>query len=240
MEPRFVTVTSRVGLAAALVAGFAFRAAGCDLALVLAVDVSGSVDSQEFSTQMQGLAAGLRDPVVADALVRGEASVALVQWSGTMRQVLSVPFVQVRGAEDIEALAQAIATTPRAWPFFSTAIGEALRFSAATFQAVPDCRRRVIDISSDGRSNEGIRPTAVVDFLQDAGVTVNALVIEDDDERLPGYFLENVIFGSGAFVVTAASYREFPERMQRKLRRETERQISLLPSATMQVGSAAD
>ena len=240
MKPRPASVTSGIGLAAVLAVCGVAPAAGCDLALVLAVDVSGSVDSREYRTQMRGLAAGLRDPVVAEALVRGEASVALVQWAGTMRQDLSVPFTAIRSPDDIEALAQSVEATPRAWPFFSTALGEALQFSAATFDRVPDCRRRVIDISSDGRSNEGIKPGAVMALLQDAGITVNALVIQDGDPRLPGYFYENVIVGSGAFVVTADNYQDYPERMRRKLRRETEAQIAFLHPGNLQTGDDAE
>ena len=146
----------------------------------------------------------------------------------------------IRGPADIEALARSVEATSRAWPFFSTALGEALRFSAAIFDAAPDCKRRVIDISGDGRSNEGIKPQAVRALLQDAGITVNALVIQDGDERLPGYFYENVIVGSGAFVVTADNYQEFPERMRRKLRRETEAQIAFLPPGSLRTGYDAE
>ena len=77
----------------------------CELALALAVDVSGSVDPREYRIQMQGLAEALRDGVVSEALVRGEAQVMLMQWSGNSRQRISIPWLQVRNFDDVEALA---------------------------------------------------------------------------------------------------------------------------------------
>ena len=148
----------------------------CELALVLAVDVSGSVDPDEYATQMQGLAAGLRDGAVSDAVVRSKAAIALVQWTGASRQETSLDWTRIETHADVEALAQAITRIPRGWRNFSTAIGEALKFALPMFDAVPDCDRRVIDVSGDGVSNEGAEPLSVHPALREAGVTVNALV----------------------------------------------------------------
>ena len=101
-------------------------AKACDLALALAVDVSGSVDPGEYRIQMQGLAEGLRDSTVSEALVRGEAEVMLIQWSGSSRQEVSLPWRKLTSFEDVAALADEIEALPRAWRNFSTAIGEAL------------------------------------------------------------------------------------------------------------------
>ncbi len=214
---------------AAVGLGLASPAIACDLALVLAVDISGSVDAEEFEVQMQGLAAGLRDGVVGEALVRAGAHVALVQWTGSTRQELSVGWTKITGFDALDALAARIDGTTRAWRNFSTGIGEALRFSLAQFDDAPDCRRRVIDVSGDGVNNEGVEPGDIHAELAEAGVTVNALVIEGASEDLTGYFWENVITGDGAFVVTANSFAEYPEKMRQKLTRETARQISWLP-----------
>lgn len=220
--------TMRSALSAVcLLAGTAGPAAACDLALLLAVDVSGSVDRYEYATQMQGLAEGLRDPVVAEALVRGQAVLALVQWTGSSRQDLTLGWHPVGSPAELEALAQKIETAPRVWAEFSTAIGEALTYALRVFDDAPACKRRVIDISGDGRSNEGAEPLDVLPELDAFAITVNALVIRGDDEGLPDYFATNVITGGNAFVVTAENYDEYPERMRRKLRRETERQISM-------------
>lgn len=201
-------------------------APACDLALVLAVDVSGSVDHREFRIQMDGLAEGLRDGVVAEALVRAEAAVTLVQWTGSSRQAVSVPWTRVRSFEDADRLAAAVAAAPREWRNFSTAIGEALRFGLAQFDTAPDCRRRVIDVSGDGPSNEGVEPRSLHPALRAAGVSVNALAIEESEPDLTAYFWENVIIGEGAFVVTANRFAEYPDRIRRKLRREITFQMS--------------
>lgn len=211
--------------------------AACDLALLLAVDVSGSVDAHEYRVQMEGLAEGLRDSVVREALVRGQATVALMQWTGASRQELTVGWTRVLSEGDLEALARQIETAPRVWTEFSTAIGEAMTFGARVFDDAPACKRRVMDISGDGRSNEGTEPVEIRPEMEALAITVNALVIRGDDDGLPDYFAQNVMTGGNAFVVTAENYDEYPERMQRKLRRETERQISMGgPLAPIPVG----
>jgi len=206
-------------------------ARACELALILAVDVSGSVDPQEYRTQMHGLAAGLRDGIVSEALVSGQAQLMLVQWTGTSRQDVSIPWTKVQTFEDMDNFADAVAATPRTWRNFSTAIGEALRFSMAQFADVPGCRRLVIDVSGDGFSNEGVEPQKVAPELLAANVTVNAVVIGGADDDLAGYFRDNVITGAGAFVVTADGFRDYGEKIRLKLRRETGKQISRIKRA---------
>ncbi|MBC7141593.1 MAG: DUF1194 domain-containing protein [Rhodobacteraceae bacterium] len=224
------------GIAAAfLMSALAAPATGCELALLFAVDVSGSVDRREYEVQMQGLAEGLRDGVVAEALVRGEAVLALMQWTGSSRQELSVPWTRIGSDADLEAFAARIETLPRVWTEYSTAIGQAMTFGLGVFDAAPACRRRVMDISSDGRNNEGSEPADMRAGMDSLAVTVNALVIRGDDAGLPQYFAENVITGGNAFVVTAEEYDEYPERMRRKLLRETERQVSALPEQAIPV-----
>lgn len=198
----------------------------CDLALVLAVDVSGSVDAAEYRVQMDGLAAGLRDGIVSEALVRGAAQVTLIQWSGRARQEVSIPWSAIRSFEDVEALAQLIETAPRPWRNFSTAIGEALELSLAQFGRVPQCRRRVIDLSGDGYSNEGVEPAALKAAMDAAGVTINAIAIEQSEPELTAYFYEQVIWGEGAFVETAFSFVDYPEKIRRKLIREVARKTA--------------
>ena len=200
--------------------------AACDLALVLAVDVSGSVDKREYRAQMDGLAAALRDPVIAGALVEARAAVALVQWSGSTRQDLTIPWRRVESPADLGALAREVEAAPRPWRNFATAIGEVLELGMGLFAEVPDCRRRVIDISGDGRSNEGVNPGRVRAALNDAQVVVNALVIQTGDAGLVRYFRDVVINGPGAFVVPANGYAEYPARIRLKLEREVTRQVS--------------
>ncbi|MEQ8257284.1 MAG: DUF1194 domain-containing protein [Roseovarius confluentis] len=206
--------------------GAGVSVAACEVALVLAVDVSGSVDEGEYRIQMQGLAEALRDGAVSEALVVGEAAVLVLQWTGTSRQRVMVPWQRMTDFDAVEALAARIESTPRVWRNFSTAIGEALEVGAAQFADVPDCKKRVIDVSGDGSSNEGPEPRAIHGLLTEQGITVNALVIEGAEPMMTEYFWENVIHGPGAFVITASDYAEYPARMRRKLLREVTKPIS--------------
>ncbi|MFC3613042.1 DUF1194 domain-containing protein [Lutimaribacter marinistellae] len=210
----------------AILACLAPPASACDLALALAVDVSGSVDSEEFRIQMDGLAEGLRDPLVSEALVRGRANLMLVQWTGTARQRITIPWTPIESFADLEAFAQAVANDPRVWRNYSTAIGEALGLVLTAFDEGPDCTRRLIDVSGDGPSNEGIEPASLHPELRARGITVNAIAIEESEPDLTAYFFENVITGEGAFVVSAAGFRDYPSRIRKKLLREVTQQTA--------------
>lgn len=200
----------------------------CDLALALAVDVSGSVDPHEYRIQMDGLVAGLRDPVVSEALVRGQARLMLVQWSGSSRQDTSIPWTRIDSFDALEAFAAKVAKSPRPWRNFSTAIGEALAHTAAQFAQVPGCRRLLIDLSGDGLSNEGQEPRRIHPDLRAAGIGVNAIAIESGEDDLTAYYFENVILGEGAFVITANGFEDYPAQIRRKLLREVARQTAAL------------
>lgn len=195
-------------------------ASGCDLALALAVDVSGSVDGEEYRLQMDGLATAFRDPLISEALVRGQAQLMLVQWTGSTRHQVSIPWTMIDSFDALDDFADRVAADPRRWRNFSTAIGEALRFTLDQFPPAADCKRRLIDLSGDGFSNEGAAPRDVHAALQAAGVVVNAIAIEASEPDLTAYFFENVITGDGAFVVSAATFRDYPEKIRKKLLRE--------------------
>ena len=196
--------------------GLAWPASACDLALLLAVDVSGSVDRREFQIQMDGLADALRVGVIADGLVQQQAFLALMQWTGSSRQRITIPWQQVRNHAEVTAFADRVAADPRVWRNYSTAIGEALMAAQAAFEDVPQCARKVIDVSGDGVSNEGISPAR----RWPDGVTINALALETDSSDLTAYFFENVIAGEGAFVETANGFEDYPDKIHRKLQRE--------------------
>ncbi|MEO0938173.1 MAG: DUF1194 domain-containing protein [Pseudomonadota bacterium] len=198
----------------------------CELALLLAVDVSGSVDADEYRVQMDGLAAALRDGVVSQALVEQNASVALMQWTGSSRQRVTIPWTAMTSFADTDAFAARVEGDPRVWRHYSTAIGEALALGRTSFADVPQCKRRVIDVSGDGVSNEGGAPAVQKPALRAAGITVNALAIETDETDLTAYFFENLITGEGAFVVTANGFEDYPAQIRRKLLREITRQVS--------------
>ncbi len=193
----------------------------CELALMLAVDISGSVDPSEYRIQRDGLAAALRDPVVSEALVRAQAQVSVMQWTGTSRQKVTIPWVQIRSFADVDELATRVGADPRRWRSFSTAIGEALKLAESELDRVAHCRRRVIDVSGDGVSNEGVSPRTRHESLRNKSITVNALVIDTEaDTDLTAWFWENVITGEGAFVVTANGFQDYPQRIRQKLLRE--------------------
>lgn len=206
----------------ALLGGGAARA--CDLALLLAVDVSGSVDRQEYRIQMGGLAAALRDGIVADALVSQQANVALVQWTGATRQRQTIPWSPMLSHADVLNFADQVDRNERVWRNYSTAIGEAIAVSRAAFADVPHCTRRVIDVSGDGVSNEGITPDTQRAALNADQIILNALAIETDQTDLTAYFFENLITGPGAFVMTANGFADYPVQIKRKLQRETTKQ----------------
>ncbi len=220
----------------ALLITLASPARACDIALLLAVDISGSVDNREYAIQIEGLAAALQNGEVAEALVTSRAQIALLQWTGSSRQVISIDWVQITDHDDIVPLANTILTMPRAWRDFSTAIGEALLLGETAFAAVPECKRRVIDISGDGPSNEGIPPETLRTAMARAGITVNALVIEESLPGLTDYFRRNVITGPGAFAVTANSYADYPREITRKLLREVGRPVTMATSDHMAEG----
>lgn len=205
-----------------------FPVFACDIALALAVDVSGSVDPDEYHLQMKGLADALRDGAVADALVAAQARLILIQWTGDSRQTVSVPWSTVATYPDVEKLALDIETAPRAWRHFSTAIGAALEFTVDQFAGIEDCKRRVIDVSGDGFSNEGVEPQSLRSGLWRAGFTVNALAIENTEDDLTSYYWENVIAGENAFVMTANGFDDYPKRIKQKLLREVTLQVSEL------------
>jgi len=207
---------------------FATPAAGCEVALMLAVDVSGSVDPSEYRTQMDGLAAALVHPSIEGALIGGQSTLALMQWTGRGRQQVVINWMQMKDADAVADFALQVKTEPRVWRNFSTAIGEAINLSLDYFTLVPECERRVIDISGDGPSNEGVLPSALWETLAAADVTVNALVIEDGLPGLTRYFESDVITGPGAFAVTANDFDEYPDEIRRKLFRELTKAVSHL------------
>lgn len=195
-----------------------------ELELVLAVDASSSVTSWEFDLQMQGLADAFRDPEVQGAIrAAGERGIAvsLVQWSGRDRQVLATDWMQVYDAGTAVEFADELAATPRFVSGGSTAIGNAIEFSVnlLTFNAFEGLRR-VIDVSGDGRTNQGIQTTQMRDAAIAEGITVNGLAILNEDPSVDQYFKDNVIGGSGAFLLSATDYKDFARAIKQKLLRE--------------------
>ncbi len=195
-----------------------------DLELVLAVDASSSVSVAEFELQIQGLARAFRDPRVLQAVrASGDLglAVSLVQWSDNRKQFLAVDWTLVTGPDGAVAFAEEVADTPRFLIGGGTAIGGALSFAMRLlddndFQG----RRRVIDVSGDGRANQGAHPARVRDKAVALGITINGLAILNEDLAVADYYRAHVIGGTGAFIMTANDYESYALAILIKLVRE--------------------
>ncbi len=216
---------------AALIASLAAPALAedCRLALVLAMDVSRSVDAADFVLQTEGLASALESDAVQSAIfgAAGDVALTVFQWSGERHQERLVDWTLVRRPRTLPAIAAAIRAAQAPEVKQLTALGAALAHGAGLIAQAPDCRRRVIDMAGDGQNNSGPDPLVVrqSDALQ--GITVNALAIGDHEMGLVAYFEGHLIQGPGAFVEVAQRHTDFPRAIRRKLVRELTDELSL-------------
>jgi hypothetical protein len=194
-----------------------------DLALVLAVDSSFSVDSREYELQMQGLGRAFLQKEVQLAIAQGvrqRIAVAVVQWSDANSQSLALPWTVISNDADAEALGRRLMGLPRQLAEGGTSISAALSFSASLFAMAPAAERRVIDVSSDGRNNSGPPVAPVRARIVAEGITINALTILTEWKTLDIYFERNVAGGPDHFVIPADDYEAYGEAMLMKLLRE--------------------
>jgi hypothetical protein len=203
-----------------------------DLALCLAVDASASVDYDEFGLMLGGYGAAFRDPGIAAACTAGPrraVAVAMLLWSGIGAQELAVPWTRVEDEASAAALAEAIETSPRLVRPGATALGEGMAAGLAVLARFPaEAQRLVLDVSGDGRHNQGRAPGPVRDIGVAAGVTINALaVLDEEGPELLAHYRDQVIGGPGAFVMHCPDYAAFAEAIREKLWRE----ISGIPVA---------
>lgn len=207
---------------AAFVSVAPVMALACDTALILTIDVSNSVDTVEFRIQTDGLADALEDPEIVDTMVAGGTTVAVVQWSGVDKQALSIPWTPIRTALDVQSLSRQARQLERAFVLSDTAPAEAILFSLRLFDEVPNCTRRVIDISGDGTPNSGSDVRAARAMAERQGVTINAIAIESMGLAITNFFRRAVITRNG-FVMTARTHREYPATLRAKILREISR-----------------
>lgn len=200
----------------------ALPARACEVALMLAVDVSGSVDAHDYRLQVQGIAQALRDPEVAEAVLRARAALGVLQWSGSGQQSLSVPWTRIAEPAELQRLAARVGLMPRAFAGGNTAVGQALDAAAAQFDPrVRDCARWVIDLSGDGDENEGFTVGHARRAALRRGITINALAIEDHGTGQPvTNFFRAWVITPGGFVETARGHEDVARAMRRKLMRE--------------------
>lgn len=193
-----------------------------ELELILAVDVSASVRVEEFDLQMRGYAEAFRTLQLIEAIkTAGGIVVTMMQWANPDQQEIAIGWMHVYDATSAERFAAAVDATPRFFEMGQTAMGRALEFCLTMFPAKGfESRRRVIDISGDGYSNQGILPNGVRDRAVRAGITINGLPITTKERFLPSYYERNVIGGPGAFLIVAKDYAAFGEAIVAKLIRE--------------------
>lgn len=230
----FITV-----LLATFAGGVPARAADVDLALVLAIDASSSVNEERYDLQIRGYTQAFRNPMLADAIEQtpnGAIAVTLVQWAGYREQQQVIGWRIIHDAGMARRFASTIAETTRVLNG-STSLSGAIDFSGRLLRTSGhNARRRVIDVSGDGSNNQG-RPAAVArDEAVAAGITINGLPILTEEPALDAYYSEYVIGGPGAFLVVAENLESFSAAILNKLTTEIagtnarDQQVVMLPS----------
>ena len=210
----------------ALIAGFcafANPAEACRLALILALDVSSSVDAAEDRLQRAGLAAALIAPDVQAAFLASPDPVALFvfEWSGRYNQDNIARWTMINDPGDLYTVAQAVLESTRVNDDFPTAMGYALGHAAIQMQQMPQCAFHTIDLAGDGINNEGFSPVQAYAAFPFEGVSVNGLVIQTQGDDDPAaFYRDHVIRGRGAFFETANGFADYENAMRRKLIRE--------------------
>jgi hypothetical protein len=215
---------------------FAHAAERVDLLLVLAADVSGSMDDSKFEFQRSGYAAAFSNPRVIEAIRAGPSgriAVALIEWSGVLQQKMVIDWTVISNDETAHQLGDRIMEAPRSFARSSTSISAGIDFAITRLDRAPyEARRRVIDISGDGDNNSGRDITTARDEAIAKGVTINGLVIlteppppsHSNHTNPPGglanYYRNNVIGGPGAFVMVAENFNSFGNVLIKKLIRE--------------------
>jgi hypothetical protein len=203
-----------------------------DLLLVLAADVSRSVDGPKFQLQREGYAAALSDPRVQQAIKsgrNGRIAVCLVEWSGLGSQKVVVDWALIDGPQAAQQFGDRLLETPRSFAD-RTSISGGIDFALAQFARAPfESPRRTIDVSGDGTNNSGRDVKEARDEAVNGGVTINGLVILSDHPlpwnpehtNPPGglakYYRDNVAGGPGAFVMEAKNFDSFGQAIIAKM-----------------------
>lgn len=202
-----------------------------DLQLVLAVDVSRSIDEVEAELQRRGYIDALTDPRIVEAVMSGEhkrVAICYTEWAGSHYQAVVVDWTVIDGPEAARRFADRLTEAPRTAQSW-TAVGAALIHAGSRFERSGFAsRRRVIDISGDGRTNDGPAAELIRDRLVAQGIVVNGLPVmmnrsnfgRPPDLTLDQYYEDNVIGGPGSFLVVARDFADFSRAVRNKLIRE--------------------
>jgi hypothetical protein len=223
-----------LGIAALVfaLAGAARAAELVDLLLVLASDVSRSVDTRKFELQRQGYAAALSNPRVIDAIKsgpNGRIAICFVEWSGATSQKLVIDWAIVSDMASARKIGDQLLELPRSFAD-RTSIAAGLEFSLVQLNNAPfEASRRTIDVSGDGTNNSGRDIASVRDEVLARGITINGLVILSDTPLpwnpehtnppggLDGYYRNNVVGGPGSFVMVAENHDSFGQAIVKKM-----------------------
>jgi len=221
-----------------------------DLLLVLAADISRSVDERKFRLQRQGYAAALTHPRVIKAIGSGEhgrIGLCFVEWSGPSAQIVILDWTAIASAEDAARVARTVLDTPRTF-MERTAIGAAVEYSVTQLARAPfKATRKVIDVSGDGTNTNGLDPGSARETAKAADVIINGIVILSETPlpqnpmhtHPPGgllkYYEDNVIVGPGSFALPAEGFEAFGDSLISKLVKE----ISESPEAGVPTVSKA-
>ena len=219
-------------LSAAMLSPPARAAEPVDLLLVLAADVSRSVDTQKFQLQREGYAAAISDRRVLDAVRSGRnrrIALLFLEWSGLGNQKVVIDWTPIDGPKAAQDFGDRLLELPRSFTD-RTSISGGIDFAVEQFAKAPfSAERRTIDVSGDGTNNAGRDVNQARDEALALGITINGLVIlseqplpwNPDHTNPPGglanYYRENVVGGSGAFVVEAKDFNSFGQAIVKKL-----------------------
>jgi hypothetical protein len=217
---------------AAALPAIARAAEQVDLLLVLAADVSRSVDSGKFQLQREGYAAAISDPHVLDAIRSGRTGrigLTYIEWSGLGSQRVVIDWTTISDAETAKGFGDRLLEAPRSFAD-RTSISGAIEFAMSHLARAPyESQRRTIDVSGDGTNNSGRDVSLARDEALAQGITINGLVIlsetplawNPDHTNPPGgldnYYRNNVIGGPGAFVLAAQNFNSFGEAIIKKM-----------------------
>lgn len=213
-------------LAAAVLTCGAFIAARpavtqADLALVLAVDVSSSINDERFGLQREGIARGLESSEILEAIANGPhhtIELAIIEWSE--RQHVVVDWTTIRGRADLEVVLKALRTSPRPDVGYKTNVAAGIVNAAGLFETAPlPAGRKIIDVSGDGQQNDGrLAAEAARDSAVAQDITINGLPITSGEEpEVDRWYRTHVIGGDGAFMVVANGHDDFVDAIRKKL-----------------------
>jgi hypothetical protein len=201
-----------------------------DIALVLAVDVSLSIDAEEFALQRAGYAAAFRNKRVVEAITSGGVgamAVTYLQWSGSREQEQIVGWRLLTDRASAQRFADELAAADRVVAGGSTSLSGAIEASRRLLrESGYSAERRIIDISGDGSNNSGRLANFARDEAVAEGITINGLAILKNEPFLDSYYQDNVVGGRGAFVLTAGDFDDFAAAILAKLIRE----VAFLPT----------